>query len=135
MKPSSVEQEHAPMTVSRRKPLAYLGVFLPLLVAGAVALIGMNLSHYAHARAVPRGAVPPLNGLLLSLPVLLLWIPCALWLSNWILYLSPALRRIAERYVLETDAKGFRGSQRDLARLAALAALLCIPLIVLGYWI
>ncbi len=82
---------------------------------------------------MPRSAVPNLNGMLIALPAVFLWIPVSLLLSNAILYVIPPLRRIAEGYASKADLPSFVESQRALLKVAAVFTLISVPLIVLGY--
>jgi len=82
---------------------------------------------------VPRSAIPKVNSLLITLPALLLWIPNGLLLSNVILQCTPWLRWFAEDYVMRTGQPGYVESQKILLKIAGGCALVCLPLIVLGF--
>jgi hypothetical protein len=49
------------------------------------------------------------------------------------LFAVPPLRRIAEKYILQSSHPGFAESQRQLGKMALIMALLCVPLILLGF--
>jgi len=117
-----------------RRPAIYLVVILPMLVLGGVAVVVALLRTFAGVRAA-RSAIPNLNVVLISLPALMLWIPISLLLSNCVLFAVPRLRRAAERFVIEAQRPGFRESQRQLLFAAGVIGIVCIPLIVLGFWL
>jgi hypothetical protein len=116
-----------------RKPLIYLLVILPILVGGGVSLVIALVAAFSAIRGVPRSAVPNVNGMLIGLPAFFLWIPASLLLGNVVLYAVPPLRRIAESYATRAHQPGFVESQKILLKIAGYFALICIPLIVLGY--
>jgi len=104
-----------------------------MMVGGGVSLIVALLEAYSRVTGLARSAVPNLNGLLITLPAFFLWIPTSLLISNIVLYWVPPLRRIAEAYVAETNRPGFIDSQKKLLKVLGGFALVCIPLIVLGF--
>jgi hypothetical protein len=116
-----------------RKPLIYLVVILPLFVAGSLCVVLGLVLAYSRLNGIPPSAVPNFNGILISLPALILWIPVALFLGNFILYCVPPFRRIAERYASESRRPGFVESQKELLKVTLVFASICIPLIVLGF--
>jgi hypothetical protein len=71
--------------------------------------------------------------MLVALPAIFFWIPTALFLSNLVLYLVPPLRRIGERHTARTRGPGFVESQKFLLKALFFAALVCLPLIFLGF--
>jgi hypothetical protein len=77
--------------------------------------------------------VPNLNGILIALPTLFLWMPLALLISNVILRVVPPLRRVAERYGAAAGRPDFEASQRQLAKVFLWIALVCVPLIAVGW--
>src|SRR5215475_11421113 len=115
-----------------RRPIIYLAVVLPMMLLGVGVVIAL-IETFSELRGVPRSAIPNLNGALISLPAFVLWLPISLLLSNCVLYAVPSLRRVAERFVLEARRPSFRESQRQLLQIAAVIALVCVPLIVLGF--
>ena len=90
-------------------------------------------SAYARITGASLSSLPRLNGLLISLPALCLWVPIALLFANCVLFAVPPLRRIADTYTTQANRPGFFDSQRQLARFAFITALICVPLIVLGF--
>ncbi len=116
-----------------KKPAVYLVVMLPIFVIGGASLVlGLEML-YARLNGFSLRSVPNLNGLLISLPALLLWIPIALLLANAVLFSVPPLKKAAERYAEEAHGPGFLGSQRQLGKVTLIVALVCVPLIVLGF--
>jgi len=105
-----------------------------MMLLGVGVVIAL-IETFSELRGVPRSAIPNLNGALISLPAFVLWLPISLLLSNCVLYAVPSLRRVAERFVLEARRPSFRESQRQLLQIAAVIALVCVPLIVLGFWL
>jgi hypothetical protein len=118
---------------AQRKPVIYLLVILPTLVVGAVCLIATLIEAYSQVTGVPRSSVPRLNGLLIALPALFLWIPLSLLIANVVLCCVPPLRRIAERYAAQTERPGLIESQQALLKMLGVIALVCVPLILLGF--
>jgi hypothetical protein len=116
-----------------KKPILYLLVILPILVGGGLFAIIAVQTAYCRIAGVSLSSMPNLNGFLLSLPVFFLWIPIALILSNCVLHVVPPLKKVAEDYVSRTNAPGFAESQRQLTRFALFMALICVPLIFLGF--
>lgn len=110
-----------------RKPLVYLGVLLPLLIAGGTAAALGTVALFARSRGIPLREVADAPGLLLALAALLLWIAPGLMLGNAIMARTPALRRIAEDHVRRHGAPDVRTAQRDLARFALGSAGLALP--------
>ena len=71
---------------SGHKPLVYLAVILPILGSGSVSLVCALVLAYARIKGIPESGVPNLNGILISLPALFLWIPISLLLANLVLF-------------------------------------------------
>ncbi len=117
----------------QRKPVIYLVVILPVLVIGSFCLVAILIETYSRVTGVSRSAIPNVNGLLITLPALLLWIPITLMLSNVVVHCIPSLRRIAEEYAARTGRPGFARSQKLLLKVAGVCALVCLPLLVLGF--
>jgi hypothetical protein len=90
---------------------------------------------FASVRGIPLRQIPKVNGMLISLPAVFLWIPICLLLSNLILFAIPNLRRIAERHVAAANRPGFRETQTDMLKLTGCLAIVCVPLIALGFWL
>src|SRR2546423_2831851 len=107
----------------QKKPLVYLLVIFPLLLAGVAVVLGL-VTLYARMAGISQSSVPRLNGLLIGLPALFLWIPIALVLANCILYAVPPLRIIAETYVARAHRPGFVESQKALGKLVAGVAII-----------
>jgi hypothetical protein len=121
------------MTTADNKPAVYLAIMVPVLLVGGIAIVAGLMAMYARVAGIHQAHVPKLNALLISLPTLMLWIPLALLLGNCILHLVPRLRATAERHSNESGHPGFRESQRQLAVAAMVMALVCVPLIALGF--
>ena len=118
-----------------KRPLVYLLVILPILVLGGMALVFALLRAFAEVRGVARSAIPNVNGTLICLPALLFWIPISLLLSNCVLFAVPRLRRVAERFAAEAQRPDFRHSQRQLLIATGAIGLVCVPLVLLGFWL
>jgi hypothetical protein len=116
-----------------KKPGIYLLVILPIFVGGGIWVVAGLVAAYAQMAGIQKSSVPNLNGLLISLPALCLWIPVALLLAICVLFVVPPLRRVAEKYSAEAQRPHFRESQRQLGKIALIMALVCVPLIVLGF--
>lgn len=117
----------------QKKPAVYLLVILPIFVIGGIsAVIGLE-AIYTRMAGVSLFSPPGLKGLLISLPVLFVWIPVALLLANCVLFVVPPLRKVAETYAAEAKRPGFLESQKQLGRFALIMALICIPLIIFGF--
>jgi hypothetical protein len=121
------------MPKMQKKPAVYLLVILPIFVIGGISVVIGLETTYARMAGVSLSSVPSLNGFLISLPALFLWVPVALLLANCVLFVVPPLRKVAETYAAEAKRPGFLESQRKLGRLALIMALICIPLIMLGF--
>jgi hypothetical protein len=121
------------MQEMKRKPAVYLLGILPVLLTGTMTLAISLTGVYARIKGIPESAIPRINGILITLPALLLWLPIALLLSNFVLFVVPPLRRIAEGYAAESNHPGFSESQRQLARIAVIMSMVCVPLILLGF--
>jgi hypothetical protein len=121
------------MSPSKNKPPVYLLVILPILVIGGVCVFSGLLHVYCDIKSIPPSAVPNLNGALISLPAIFLWIPVSLLLGNLVLYCVPPLRRVAKQLVRESGLPGFLESQKAMLKLLLILASICIPLIVLGF--
>jgi hypothetical protein len=121
------------MSQSPKKPGIYLLAILPILVGGSIWVVASLTAAFAELTGVPRSSIPDLNYLLISLPALFLWIPVAFLLSNCVLFVVPPLRRVAERYVAKERRPSFRESQRLLGKISLIMALVCVPLIALGF--
>lgn len=119
--------------MTRSKPPIYLAVFLPVFSSGAFGIVYLLMRVFAHIRDMPLNAVPELNGLLIGIPALFLWIPVSLLVANLILLALPPLRRRAASYAASTDSLSFRGSQLAMLRATFWLGLLCLPLIALGF--
>src|SRR5882724_5114728 len=98
------------MPKSQKKPAIYLLVILPILGIGGISVVIALQSAYARITGASLSSLPRLNGLLISLPALCLWVPIALVFANCVLFAVPPLRRIA-----------------------LIMALICVPLIILGF--
>ncbi len=118
---------------AQRKPIVYLFVILPILIGGAIGLIIALVEIYSYVTGLPRYAIPRLNGVLITLPALFLWIPISLLIGNRVLYSLPPLRRIAEKYAAQAGRPGFMENQTALLKALGAIALVCIPLILLGF--
>jgi hypothetical protein len=113
---------------AQRKSVVYLLVILPTLAGGAVCLLTALVETYSHVTGMPRSSMPRLNGLLMTLPALFLWIPISLLIANIVLYRVPPLRRIAERYAPEASVgKGRDSKKAPTLRRGMRAALATAP--------
>lgn len=121
--------------MSAQKPRVYLVVILPIFVLGGTAVALGLLSLYAKQHGLRTGDVPDANALLIMLPTVFLWIPLALVLSNVVLRSIPPLREIAETYASTAARPGYAASQRQLLKMLAWLAGVCVPLILVGWWI
>ena len=117
----------------RSKPPVYLAVILPVFLSGGLGIVYLLMRVFAHIRNVPLNAVPELNGLLIALPAVFLWIPVSLLVANLILFVVPPLRRRAASYAASTGSLSFSGSQLAMLRATFWCGLLCVPLIALGF--
>jgi hypothetical protein len=120
--------------MTAQRPLIYLVVVLPLLVLGIVAPV-LLVSMYATQHGLLPKDVPTVNALLVGLPGFFIWIPFALLVSNVILNAVPALRRIAVAYAAQADQPDYAGSQRQLLKALGLTSAVCVPLMLLGWWL
>ena len=121
------------MNRTERKPLIYLATILPIFLAGGIGLPALLTSLYAHGRSIAPTAIPNLNRILITLPAIFLWIPSTLLLANFVLFVVPPLRAIAESYASRAQRPGFYESQRQLGKVALLLVAICLPLISLGF--
>jgi hypothetical protein len=117
----------------QKKPAIYLLVILPILGIGGILVIIELETAYASIVGIPLSAIPNLNGFLIFIPAFFLWIPVALLVSNMVLFVLPPLRRVAEKYASEGKRPGFLESQKELGKVMFIMAIICIPLIVLGF--
>ncbi len=108
-------------------------MILPILFFGGFGLIAAMIFAYSQLCDVPRSAIPDLNVMLISLPAFFIWIPLGLLLGNCVLYLVAPLRRNSEKYVAEEEEAGFAESQKALLKAFSVTAIVCIPLIILGF--
>ena len=118
-----------------RRPPIYLAVIIPMLLLGLVPVVALERL-YARTAGVDISAVPSPNGVLIAVPTLVLWVPLALIFSNLVLYAVPRLRSTADAFAAANPAvvSSFSASQRRLAKLTALLAAICIPLIAWGFY-
>jgi hypothetical protein len=117
----------------QRKPIVYLLVNLPIIAGGGVCLLLTLIEAYSRVKGVAHSAIPRLNALLITLPAFFLWIPIGLLVSNLVLYFISPLRRIAAEYVVRSGHPGFAESQNGILKLLRIVALVCIPLVLLGF--
>jgi hypothetical protein len=115
------------------KPAVYLLVIVPITAGGGLGLVVALLVAYCRITGIPLAALPNRNGLLLSLPAFLLWVPAGLLLANVVLHAVAPLRRIAERYAARAGQPGYGESQKMLLQALGAFAVICVPLIVLGF--
>lgn len=118
-----------------RKPPTYLAIFFPIFVCGGVGVVLLLAWMYSVEAGVGIVQIPLLNGILISIPAVLLWVPISLVATNVVLQLVPDLRRVAEGYAHQTGTPGFVKSQRQLLRFILLVATICVPLILLGFFV
>ncbi len=118
-----------------KKPIIYLLVILPVLVGGGFTLVLAAMLMFAYTKGISPSDIPDLNGFFISLPVILLWIPYSLVLSNFIMYIIPPMRRIAENYAKESGRADFRNSQLRLGKFSLYWSIPWVVLIVLGFYL
>jgi hypothetical protein len=121
------------MPPAPKKPVVYLFVILPIFLGGAFGIIAGLLAAYATMAETSPSAMPNVNGVLISVPALLLWIPLTLLIANCVLFAVPSLKRVAEKYAAEAQRPHFVESQVMLGKVAMVMALVCVPLITLGF--
>ena len=122
-------------TTVRSRPKIYLVVILPILCFGGFTVIELLLHCFTFLRGIPASEIPFANAMLIGLPAILLWISISLLLSNLILFAIGHLRQVAEQYAAAANRPGFRDSQKNLLKLTGCIAIICLPLIVLGFWL
>jgi hypothetical protein len=105
------------------------------MVVGALASVVGLLAAYSAIRGIAMSDIPNRNSLLIILPAVFLSLPLSLLLSNCVLFVVPPLRRVAERFVAEAHRPGFLESQRGLLVALGVVGIICVPLIVLGFWL
>jgi hypothetical protein len=118
---------------SPRKPVVYLLVIVPILIGGAIGISAGLIDLYTRLTGIPRSSVPRINGLLIALPAVFLWMPVTLLLSNCVLFVVPPLRKVANAYTTQTNSPSFHESQRILGKITLFAAVVCLPLIIVGF--
>jgi hypothetical protein len=116
-----------------RKPLVDAVVILPILVLGGMSFMLFLISAFSGIFNIPASHLAGWNGLLISIPAFLPWIPVSLLLGNLLLCRIPPLRRIAERHVSDANRPGFMESQKTLCKALRISASVCLPLIILGF--
>jgi hypothetical protein len=116
-----------------RKPRVFLLILLPILFFGGLGAILAMISLFARLRGITLKDVPDFNGMMIALPVFLLWAPLGLLLGNLVIYVTPSLHRIAQEYVAAAGRPGYWESQLWLFKAFLVIALICVPLIVLGF--
>jgi hypothetical protein len=115
-----------------QRPRIYLAVILPMLLLGLLPVVALE-ALYAQSAGVPMSAIPSLNGVLIAVPTLILWIPISLLASNLVLYAVPSLRSVASAFAARSAMPPFVENQRRLAIFALVAAVICVPLIAWGF--
>ncbi len=98
-----------------------------------IAISAWLVSTYAVMRGISMRDVPNATSLLITLPAIIVWIPIALLLSNCVMAVMPPLSKVAQAYARRTGTPGFLKSQFQLMGLAAILALICVPIIILGF--
>ena len=98
-------------------------------------LVSALLEAHSHLKGVARSAVPDPIALMITLPAFFLWIPISLIVGNIVLYCVPPLRQVAQRHAAQANRPGFLASQKVLLRVLGVLALVCLPLIVLGFFL
>lgn len=102
----------------------------PFVFGGSLCFLVALLASFARSRGIPLSAVPNLNGMLITVPALFLWMPVGFLLFNTVLRVIPPLRRISE-----ASGPSFAEAQTQLLKALAVGAIVCVPLIALGFWI
>lgn len=121
------------MSEVTRRPAVYLIVLLPMILGGGVAVYAGMSWLLARVKHTTPADIPEANGLLVLLPSFFLWLPIALWLSNLVILWTPPLRRVAEEFVARSGEPGYEQSQVILAKVIGVMALICLPLIIVGF--
>lgn len=119
--------------MNSKKPTIYLLTILPVLIAGAMAIIIGLISAYSKMAGIELNAIPNLNGILISLPAFFLWIPISFIISNLLLYFVPPLRAVAENYAEKTEGSSYKDSQKGLWKITLYMSVICLPLIAMGF--
>lgn len=123
------------MTQPRKRPIIFLFVWLAVFMFGGYLGIISLMATYTRLKGIPLVAIPNPIGMLIAIPALFLWCPVSLVISNGILFVIPPLRKIAERYTAQSGGPGFYKAQTQLLKLSLGVALVCLPLIALGFWL
>jgi hypothetical protein len=116
-----------------RKPSIYLLIIIPILFIGYIGIVILLLNLYSRFWDIPFYLISNLNGLLITLPVLFLWIPISLFLGNNVIYRFHPLRQIAEQFILKEGYPSYYQSQVELMKVIKIISIICIPIILLGF--
>ena len=116
-----------------RKPVIYLIIIMPILLIGIFVLCKILTTSFSLYRNIPVSSIPNINGMLIVLPAFILWIPVSLFISNVILFVVPSLRKIAEQQVENGKSFNLIQSQKMLLKVSAFHAMVCVPLIIIGF--
>lgn len=116
-----------------RKPRAYLLVMLPLSIGGGLGIILALIHAYSRMHGISPAEVTDRNAMLITVPAFFLWMPLSLIISNFIIRMIPPLRKIANDFVSQTNSPGYEVTQKSLLKLFVGLAVVCMPLIVIGF--
>src|SRR3954468_16814934 len=114
-----------------RMPAVYLVVMLPIFAIGGAVISAMTIAMYAMVAGVPPSSVSRTTAVLISMHVLLPWIPLSLMLANYVLFSAPSLRKVAEKYTAEAGHPGLRESQKKLGIAALVLAAFSLAIVLL----
>lgn len=113
------------------KPKSHRVVHLLILGFGALLVVEALIHCFAVVRGISTREIPFVNAILIGLPALFLWIPIGMLLSNLILVATAYLGQTTEQRF--AAARHFYEAQRDILKAAGYIAIICLPLIVLGF--
>ena len=119
--------------MTQPKPAAYLLVILPLIVIGGILFPYKLISIYSASKGIPVASVPNVSGALIAIPALVVWLPVALLLANFVIAALPPLHRTAVRYVRANHLPGFWPSQLKLLWCSLAITAICVPIIIYGF--
>jgi hypothetical protein len=123
----------AGMVMQTKKPLVYLFINFPILIAGCILCPSWLMRWYANTRGISLHAIPNIVGFFVALPAVFLWMPLALIISNFVLYFVPPLHRIADDYVRKSGHPDFWASQKVLFIAFVVMSAIFVPIIVYGF--
>ena len=114
-------------------PAVYLAVILPIFAIGGALIVAAFIAMFAMAAGVPLRSVSRTGVVLVSVHVLLPWIPLSCLLANCVLFFIPSLRKVADKYSSESGSPGFKEVQKRLGIATAVMAAFSLTLILLDF--